>query len=441
MSNLPTPGKDMFAGIIGDLVQTYAPHTEAHPVAIALQLLVALGNAVGREPHYYVGETRHSLNEFLALVGRSGRARKGDSRHIAFRPFEEAAPDWFANVTGGLSSGEGLISAVRDPVTKIRGKGEGEGEEYVADTGVADKRLCVIETEFSSTLKVLAREGNVLSAVLRDAWDGKSPLRTLTKNSPLRATRAHISVIVHTTPEDLAEYLSSTDAANGFGNRFLFAMIDRAQLLPEPTRVNDQETAALAKQLTEIIEHGRTIETLTRTRQGSALWHEIYSCLSRDEPGLIGNLLARSEAHVARLSALYALLAQASKIDADHIESALAVWDYCAESTRRIFAGRTGNDAADRIRSELLPGQTMSLSEIREQIFAKHVSAGRLSAAINLLTSLGEVTTKTEPTGGRNRLLVTRLDPNMTDGDDQDDAAYEATQTNTSGAAGGGYAA
>ena len=61
----------------------------------------------------------------------------------------------------GLSSGEGLIWAVRDP---------GENGDGQSDSGVADKRRIVLDGEFASTLKVLGRQGNTLSPVIRNAW-------------------------------------------------------------------------------------------------------------------------------------------------------------------------------------------------------------------------------------------------------------------------------
>jgi hypothetical protein len=110
-----------------------------------------------------------------------------------------------------------------------------------------------------------------------------------------------------------------------------------------------------------------------------------------------------------RLSALYALCAQAPSIDVEHLESALALWDYSEASVRIIFAGRTGNDAADRIRAEMLPGQSLPLSEIREQIFANHITAGRLESALKVLMQLGEIAVVECPTGGRPAIVVTRL--------------------------------
>ncbi len=43
-------------------------------------------------------------------------------------------------------------------------------------------------------LKVVAREGNTLSPVVRNAWDGK-PLQTIAKNAPVRASAAHIAIL------------------------------------------------------------------------------------------------------------------------------------------------------------------------------------------------------------------------------------------------------
>ena len=106
----------------------------------------------------------------------------------------------------GLSSGEGLKWAVRDAVEaheplKDRGRIVGF-QPVIRDHGVADKRLLVIESEFAQALKVMEREGNTLSPTLRQAWDSGN-LRTLTKNDPVVATDAHVSILGHITREEL----------------------------------------------------------------------------------------------------------------------------------------------------------------------------------------------------------------------------------------------
>ena len=125
----------------------------------------------------------------------------------------------------GLSSGEGLIWAVRDPVEKT----DAGGKTTVIDPGVEDKRLLILESEFASALRVLKREGNTLSATVRNAWDS-GKLSTLTKNSPNRATGAHISIVGHITRTELLRYLDSTETANGFGNRFLWCCVRQIEV-------------------------------------------------------------------------------------------------------------------------------------------------------------------------------------------------------------------
>jgi hypothetical protein len=123
--------------------------------------------------------------------------------------------------------------AVRDPIEKtevVREKGKPTKETitYEADPGVIDKRLLVMEPEFASVLQVMAREKNTLSAILRQAWDSTGVLRTLTKNSPVKATDANVSISGHITKDELLRHLTETEAANGFGNRFLWFCSKRA---------------------------------------------------------------------------------------------------------------------------------------------------------------------------------------------------------------------
>ena len=108
-----------------------------------------------------------------------------------------------------------------------------------------------------------------------------------------------------------------------------------------------------------------------------------------------------------RLSMIYALIAEAQAIDVAHLESALALWDVSVASVKLIFAGRTGDDAADRILAALAPGQQMTMTELHG-LFGRNATAGRLRTAIGLLRELGEVRVVEEETGGRPALVVVR---------------------------------
>jgi hypothetical protein len=397
---LTTPA--MFPGWFGEFVQASAACTEAHPACIGMHLLIGLGNLIGRGPHALVGATRHACNEFAMIVGPTSVGRKGDGRNYAFRPLELADELW--QVASGLSSGEGLIHSVRDPVYGVDKK---TSEPVLVDPGVDDKRLCVVESEASQMLKMFRREGNILSNVERDAWDGRS-LRTLTKASPLRATKAHISLIAHTTREDLRAYLTDLDVANGVANRFLFTAVQRMRALPEPAPLPASVLASLVRQVQDIITFAQGVGVMERTPAARALWHDRYPVLTLDRPDLAGALLARGPGHVTRLSMLFALLTLAPCVDVAHLESALAWWEYCCQSVDIIFGDRTGNATADRLRTELLPGQEMSLDGVRREIFAGHVTDARLKDAIELLVNLEGWQTRMEATNGRPRFLLRR---------------------------------
>ena len=65
------PGPEAYTGLVGDIVAAIAPHTEADPVAVLAQALVAAGAVVGRGAHFAVEATPHHPNEYVLLVGES----------------------------------------------------------------------------------------------------------------------------------------------------------------------------------------------------------------------------------------------------------------------------------------------------------------------------------------------------------------------------------
>ena len=184
----PKLSDEALYGILGDVTRLISPQSEADPAAIYFQFLVAFGNSVGHEAFFLAdGNSKHFTNLFVTLVGRSSKGRKGTALGYVKALFAQADPFYSTQFAEGLSTGEGLIFAVRNPSIKIQ-----RGKEVV-DEGVTDKRLLLIETEFARPLKVMARPTNILSTVLRNFWDtGDS--RTMTRTDPLRAIGAHVSM-------------------------------------------------------------------------------------------------------------------------------------------------------------------------------------------------------------------------------------------------------
>jgi hypothetical protein len=386
----PEPlAESAFHGLIGEMVRAIEPHTEADPAALLMQMLVMFGNVIGRTAHFRVEADVHHTNLFAGLVGRTSKGRKGVSRGQAQRVLEAVDPVWVRDCfKSGLSSGEGLIATVRDPVEKqhpIRERGRViDYETIVEDAGVPDKRLLVVESELASTLKVMARDGNTLSPVIRQAWDGHD-LRTLTKTSPGKATAPHISLIGHITRDELRRYLEATECANGFGNRFLWVCVRRSKELPDGGGLASVEP--YLDPLRAAVEHARTVGALGRTASASERWHAVYGRLSAGRPGLLGAMTGRAEAQVMRLALLYALGDRAPAIDAPHLRAALAVWRYCFASARYLFGGRLGDPIADEILRALRAEYPESLTrrDLLHQVFGRNRTADDINRALALL--------------------------------------------------------
>jgi hypothetical protein len=352
-----------------------------------------------------VGADLHPTRLFAVLVGESSKARKGMSQG----PIRDALTDidapWRERIMDGLSSGEGLIWQVRNPIKKLvpkRGK-DGDGpEEEIVDPGVSDKRLLISEGEFARVLKVMGRPDNTLSPILRNAWD-TGELRSLTKNSPANSSGAHISLVGHITRSELLSLLSSTEAGNGFGNRFLWVCVKRSKVLPYGGTPDGEKITPIIEELGFARRFALGVEEVHWGEDARPLWESIYGELSEGRPGLVGALTARAEAQVLRIALIYAIADCSSEIKRVHLEAALEVWRYCAESAIYIFGQRSGDSVADEILGELCKRrEAMDRTEIRDH-FQRHVSAARIDAALELLLSLKRVRRENQPTAGRPR--------------------------------------
>jgi hypothetical protein len=312
--------------------------------------------------------------------------------------FNRVDDTWAQNcIVNGLSSGEGVIWAVRDPISKtVKGKTE------IVDAGVKDKRLCVVEGEFANVLKVMSREGNTLSPVIRSAWDSGN-LRSITKNAPARATNAHISILGHITRDELRRLLTETESANGFGNRFMWLAVRRSKCLPEGGNLDDDKLNDLVKQIHEAIQFAGTAGLVTRDDDARKLWRETYPHLSEGKPGLLGAITARAEAQVLRLSCIYALFDLKTKVGPEHLKAALALWDYSDRNARWIFGTATGNPDADRILSALRAAgrEGLSRTDISYDLFQRNISSARLDSALRTLATIGKAKLTNVATGRR----------------------------------------
>jgi hypothetical protein len=299
-----------------------------------------------------------------------------------------------------------LIAAVRDAVEgrhPIREKGKIVDWQIVeTDPGVSDKRLFILESEFGGVLRAIQREGNRLSALVRQAWDNGG-LRTLTK-VPMVATDAHISITAHITGSELLHLLSQVDFVNGFSNRFWWFAVRGTRSLPfggTPPGLN-----LLSQRLEQAVEGARGASKLGWTDEGKMLWAStMYEQLKVLPVGRLGEVLNRAAPHVLRMAGLYCLADGKQAIEPSHLLASKALWDSSVQCATYIFGDALGDPVADTIAHALRDANPDGLT--RTELHAalqRHHSKGRIQQALAALIEGGLARENREP-GASGRLV------------------------------------
>ena len=391
MPGWPKLDRQALHGLVGEIVIEIDKYTEADPVAVLTHQLAEFSCYIGKSPAPQVslGGIPNPILFWPVLIGETAKGRKGTAKKEAELFMEKACPGWSkGQLRGNLSSGEGLAYAVRDA----------GGEP--GDEGVKDKRLYLVQAEFGSMLKIMSREGSSLSGIIRDAWDGND-LAPLTKNSRVRATKPHIVIAGHVTKDEIRKELKETEQCNGFGNRFVWFMVQRSKIVAFPPPRDESRHTELAGRLQDAGAFAQTVQSVSWSAQGMTAWESVYPSLSEGRPGPVGALIGRAETQVGRLAALYALLDQQSEIDEAHIQAAMALWRYAEDSVEWIF-GPNGSNTDDEntllralVSSGGLPDTAIS------NVFGRNRSAAQLESLKQSLQDQGLVHSVIEPTGGR----------------------------------------
>jgi hypothetical protein len=142
---------------------------------------------------------------------------------------------------------------------------------------------------------------------------------------------------------------------------------------------------------------------MTRDDDARRLWAALYERLSRAEPGLVGEICARAEALVLRLSCLYALLDQSAVVREIHLCAAIALWAYCEQSARIIFGDSPGDPLADTIQDIVsrVP-EGISRTDLSYRLGRNH-SAAKIRQALQELEQQRRITIETRSGDGPGR--------------------------------------
>lgn len=409
----PVMPQHAYPALVRDVVSAATYSSEAHPVAVAANVLALFCCAIGRTAFQRIGDAHIHARLFMLIIGRSGKARKGTAEKLARKLFKlvdallrklYGSDDRLRTHAGGLSSGEGVGWAIRDPREPDEKTGKG------GDPGVKDKRLLVIESEFANVLAQTKREGNILSATIRNLWDGQD-IEPLTKTSQVKATNPHAVVIGHITRHEVCELTTENDASNGLMNRFVMLHVYRPKLVPLPEPTPGEVLDALAERLADAIDfatggdpHGNNTREVVMSPAAKAVWCELYPQITRDRDGLAGSLMARSEVYARMLAMVFALIDKRDVIESNDLLAALAWVEYWRESID--FIWRDGKEQADLddftkdVLAQVNGRPGVKLSDLQDHWKRKRIPEVKaaLETLLNLAPPLIEM--KRDSTGG-----------------------------------------
>lgn len=406
--NAPRPDPVCLYGLVGEVARAGSEGTEANPYAIAANFMAYLSCAIGRGPYLPIGNTWHHARIFVLHIGRSGRGRKGDAVSLvnrldtALRQLRElAAP---AVHRGGLSSREGLVSLFHD----------GYRNGKVEIPAIQDKRLWVVESEFSNVLHQGRREGNTLSAALRDCWDGVC-LKPATKSNRLFASHPHLCLSGAISPSELLALMRARELTNGFANRFLMIWAEREKIVPFPKATPQECVDSLAARILSILDFVQAERVSDRdhlqiglTTQAQDLYARLYRGELIDESGgeRVTALLERRAPMLLRLAMLLALCDLQTLVDVQHIQAAMGWIRHGVESAKFVFV--KASDAADSVRASSAAKKIVEFLRVKGQAtrwqittecFHGHVTKSVIDTAIEqlLLSSPSQVVVQTLP--------------------------------------------
>jgi hypothetical protein len=377
----PAPMSDAaFYGLAGKIVKKLEPELETDRNAILSNVLACAAVLFQREAYFKVLANLHYPNDYFQTVGNSSVSRKGTTTDVVLEIMEEVCPGFKDRIMGGLSTGQGLIGAL------IKKRADDDEDSEALPEPIAPAVLIEI-TEFAELLAVMKREENTLSAVLRAAWDGK-PLAVLTRKDPLKVKNVSLSTVAHITRAELLNKLTSVDRANGFANRFLFVWSERTKLLSSG-KLSRIELTDVVAELRAAVKAAQGVGEIERDTETELLWAEEYKRLTTRGDTMTDVLLSRAEAHVVRLSLLYALLDSSKVVRKEHLQAALAFWDYCEASVQYVF-GDVGDQDAKKILRKLEDGP-LTEGDIRRTVFGDNKPAGWVADKMLELEQLRKV--------------------------------------------------
>ena len=389
-----------FHGDLGEMCRLIQPNVPWDVTGFLLQTLVGIGNYIGYRFNVAEEARPRRANLQLCLVGAtaSGKGTSLGWTENVMNQLDSAY--WRDRALTSVSSAEGLIVRITDPVIEVTPK----GEEKVVIEGSADKRAVWVEEELGSMFSRM----DSLEKTLTKLWDS-GRVETATKRESMACDRPHVSIIGHITPDELVERLDSHNQllSNGFSNRFLYGLVRPVQVkFDSPSPEEIPGFVEVRDRLCQRLRYFK--EDADDELVFSPEAHQLYLETARhlhDHPqtGAMAKQDARWRPMTFKLAIVFAAMDFSTTIQVEHYAAARAVFAYASRSARAFMGNRTGSDLQDRFIDmwaatgyrDLTTGEVLDM-------FSRNINATRRDRMLTTLQRDGFLTRQVgESTGGR----------------------------------------
>lgn len=350
VDSAPLFPESAFVGLFADYRALVAPTTEAPDSFHWASLLASLSALVGRTAKLEGGPDGVAPLLHVALLGRTGKARKSTAMEDAVSLLIDAFPAALEALTDARTraqlqvvDGDHLrapsrghsraVDAATFTLDVVRGAGSGEGlAEALADTDEeTGKRALFVIDEFGALLEKAGRgqAGNLVELLLR-LYDAPTKFEHRTRKAAFSVTDGVGVFLGASTVEWVHRTLTEAHVRRGLVSRFLWVLGDRKPmpLARRPAINKESHNAFVAHAADRLAAAAGKVFSLTA--EADALHQRRYELEYHrdDESDLHSAASARADGLALRLSLLLAIADGAEAVGLAHVEAAWAVVDY-----------------------------------------------------------------------------------------------------------------
>lgn len=386
------PGDECYSDLAGQVADELAKQTVASRVGLLVSVLTYAGCVMGVHTYYH---GKKPSNPFTTLVGESASGKKTTTMKAVMEALQDDRVFGRQDMAriDGLGSGEGIIGTVRRRVDKSGGFWTG----------------AMISSEMGGQLKVAAREGSILSTVIRQAYDGDS-IANITKGSDIEVAgwEYQMGGLMGITPDELRDLLEGgTEVANGFANRFVWVPVREREGVSVPGTqrytLSDPTATMLKAALTHAVaSRGQPMSIDTEAVELLDRYYQFLGTLKGD-----GGLTRRLADSALRFALARAAIERRDDVTRADVKRSILLTEYARAGLGWVFGAVIASEDAENVMQALVAvGGELKLSQIGPVAFKSKGAGNRVDRALKELFRAKLVESYVLKTSGRSATVI-----------------------------------